>query len=313
MDIRSLRSFIMVAQCLSFTEAAKRIYIGQSALSKQIAELEEELGVELFIRHHRSLELTAAGKTLQREGNSLIEKVGEVIEKTRQAQRGIRGHLKIGCFGIEGAFLPHALKRFKALYPQISIDIRILTLKMIEDDLEQEELDLGFIVMLGNDVKSSRFMQRLIHRSPLCFLLPNDHPYAGESSIDISVLAQDPFILLYETECRQGFDWFIDFCGKRGFTPNIPIKTTRMESVFWLVEAGMGVSFMLKDPTLIQTVPSSLAIVGMQGEDAYNNILAIWKKDHRNPAISLFLKVLDNIKIGLQNDYSQYQHRPLSK
>lgn len=305
MDIRSLRSFIMVAQCLSFTEAAKRIYIGQSALSKQIAELEEELGVELFIRHHRSLELTAAGKTLQREGHTLIEKVGEVIEKTRQAQRGIRGNLKIGCFGIENAFLPHALKRFRALYPQISIDIRVLTLKMIEDALEQEELDLGFCVMLGNDLKSSRFMQRLIHRSPLCFLLPNDHPYAAEPSIDISLLAQDPFILLYETESRQGFDWFIDFCGKRGFTPDIPNKTTRMESVYWLVEAGLGISFMAKDPALIRTIPSSISIVDMQGEDAYINIMATWKKDHRNPAISLFLKVLDNVEIGMQNDYKK--------
>lgn len=297
MDIRSLRSFITVAQCLSFTEAAKRIYIGQSALSKQIAELEEELGVELFIRHHRTLELTPAGKTLLREGNSLIVKVGEVIEKTRQAQRGIRGSLKIGCFGIEGVFLPHALKRFKALYPQISIDVRILTLKMIEDELEQEELDLGFIVMLGNNLKYSRFMQRLIHRCPLCFLLPNNHPYADETSIDISVLAQEPFILLYETECRQGYDWFIDFCGKWGFTPNIPIKSTRMESIYWLVEAGMGVSFM---PKLNLAVPPNLSVVGMQGEDAYSNIIAIWKKEHHNPAISLFLKVLDNIDVGLQ-------------
>ena len=91
MDIRYLRSFVAVAQCLSFTKAAERIYIGQSALSKQIADLEAELGVELFMRHHRSLELTPAGKTLLKEGINLIDKVAEMIEKTRQAQLGIRG------------------------------------------------------------------------------------------------------------------------------------------------------------------------------------------------------------------------------
>lgn len=297
MDIRNLRSFLMVAQYLSFTEAAKRIYIGQSALSKQIAELEEELGVELFIRNHRSLELTPAGKTLLREGNSLMEKVGEVIEKTQQAQRGIRGSLRIGCFGIESAFLPHALKRFRALYPQISIDIRVLTLKMIKDELDREEVDLGFIIMLGNDLPDSQFMQRLIHRSPLCFLLPSDHPYAGETAIDISLLAQDPFILLYETECKQAFEWFIDFCKKRGFTPDIPNKTTRMESVHWMVEAGLGVSFMSKDPALLRAIPPSVSIVDMQGEDAYSNIIAAWKKSHHNPAVALFLKVLENVSI----------------
>jgi DNA-binding transcriptional LysR family regulator len=296
MDIRNLRSFVMVAQCLSFTEAAKRIYIGQSALSKQIAELEEELGVELFIRHHRSLKLTAAGKTLLREGTILIDKVAEVIEKTRLAQRGIRGSLKIGCFGLEDAFLPHAIKRFRSLYPQISLDICVLTLRMIEDALEWEELDLGFIVLLGNELKSSRFMNRLIHRTPLCFLLPSDHSYAHETSVDISSLAKDSFILLYETECPQGFDWFMDFCKKREFIPNIASKTTHLESVYWQVEAGIGISFTAKDPSLTRRIHPSISLVDMQGDDAYCNIMATWKKEHRNPAIPLFLKVLENIK-----------------
>jgi DNA-binding transcriptional LysR family regulator len=291
----------MVAQYLSFTEAAKRIYIGQSALSKQIADLEEELGVELFIRHHRSLELTAAGKTLLKEGNKLIDKVAEVIEKTQQAQRGIRGSLKIGCFGIEDAFLPHAIKRFRCLYPQISMDICVLTLKMIEEALESEEIDIGFMVILGNELKCSRFMQRLIHRTPLCFLLPSDHPYAGETSIDISALAKDSFIVLSETETPETFSWFINFCENRGFSPNIAIKTTRMESVFWQVQAGLGIAFMSSDPALIRHVPPCISLVTMQGSDAYCNIVATWKKD-RNPAIPLFIKVLETINVKTDND-----------
>ncbi|SMC46847.1 LysR family transcriptional regulator [Sporomusa malonica] len=296
MDIRSLRSFLMVAQCLSFTEAAKRIYIGQSALSKQIAELEEELGVELFFRHHRSLELTASGKTLLREGAILIDKVAEVVEKTKLAQRGIRGNLKIGCFGLEDAFLPHALRKFRSLYPQISLDIRLLTLKMIENGLESEDLDLGFTVLLGTESKTSRFMNLLIHRSPLCFLLPNDHKYAHETSIDISCLANDSFIMLYEAECQQGFDWIMDACKKRGFTPDIASKTTRMESVYWQVEAGIGVSFTVKDHSINHHIHSSISIVDMQGDDAVANVMAVWKKEHHNPAIPLFLKVLETIK-----------------
>lgn len=297
MDIHSLRSFLMVAQCLSFTEAAKRIYIGQSALSKQIAELEEELGVELFFRHHRSLELTASGKTLLREGTILIDKVAEVVEKTKLAQRGIRGSLKIGCFGLEDPFLPYALKRFRSLYPQISLDIRLLTLKMIEDGLDCDDLDLGFTVMLGTELKPFRFMSHLIHRSHLCLLLPSDHSYAQENSIDISCLANDSFILLYEAECQQGFDWFMNFCEKRGFTPKIATKTTRMESVYWLVEAGMGVSFTPKDPSIVCRIHhSSVSLVDLQGDDAVSNVMAVWKKERRNPAIPLFLKILEAIK-----------------
>jgi DNA-binding transcriptional LysR family regulator len=298
MDIRHLRSFVMVAQCLSFTEAAKRIFIGQSALSKHIAELEEEMGVELLIRHHRSLELTAAGKTLLRESVSLLDKVSDIIEKTRQADRGIRGHLKIGCFGGESAFLPQALKRFHSLYPQINIDLQILTLKMIENSLESEELDLGFVVNLGNELKPSKFKQHLIYKVPLCFLMPCQHAYARETSLDISALANESFILLSAVESLQGFEWFNTFCGKHGFSPSIPFTTTRMEGVLWLVEAGFGISFWSKNPTLTRCIHPGISLVDMQGEDAYSNIVAQWKKTSHNPAISLFLKMLETIDMS---------------
>lgn len=295
MDIRSLRSFLMAAQCLSFTEAAKRIYIGQSALSKQIAELEEALGVELFIRHHRSLQLTASGKTLLREGSILLDKVAEVVEKTQLAQQGIRGNLKIGCSGLEDAFFPHALKRFRSLYPQISLDIRILTLKMIEENLECEDLDLGFIVLLGTEPKTSRFMNRLVYKSGLSFLLPSSHLYAREAAIDVSCLINDSFIMLYEAECPQGYDWFMSFCKKRGFTPTVSSKTTSFDSIYWQIEAGMGVSFTIKDPPLPHRMHTSIAVVDMQGDDAISNVMAVWKEEQRNPAIPLFLKVLEDV------------------
>ncbi|QDR81177.1 LysR family transcriptional regulator [Sporomusa termitida] len=295
MDIRYLRSFIMVAQCLSFTEAAKRMFIGQSTISKQIADFEEALGVELLIRHHCSLELTVAGKTLLREGVNLLNNVAAVVEKTRQASNGIRGNLKIGCFGDESAFLPNAIKRFRALFPQIHMDIQILTLKMLEDALDSEELDLAFTVRLGNQFKADKFMQRVIYKFPLCFLLPSNHPYAGETSIDISAFANESFILLSEKENSDDYKWFIKFCEKQGFSPNIVSTTTQLEGIFWLVEAGVGISFWSKNPKLAHYTPSGISLVDMQGKDACANIVAIWKKKHNNPAIQLFFKVLETI------------------
>lgn len=302
MDIRYLRSFLTAAQCLSFTEAAKQLYLGQSALSKQIAELEEELGVELFIRHrYRPLELTPSGKTLLREGTALIDKVSETIEKTRQAKLGIRGNIKIGGFGVEEAFLPHALRRFHSIYPQISIDIHMLSIRMIEESLESEELDIGFIPILGKNYNSAKFMRRLIHRTPLCFLMPRNHPYASLSSIDIAAFANMPFIILSEAESAEGFNWFTNFCASRGFTPIFSSKTTRLESAYLLVEAGMGISITGKEQAVLRHVSSNLACVAMEGEDACSSIVAEWKKSRNNPAIPLFLKVLETIDIKANN------------
>lgn len=301
MDIRHLRSFIMVAQCLSFTEASKRIFIDQSALSKHISDLEKDLGVKLLIRHPRSLELTAAGKTFLKEGIILLERVSAIVEKTRQADRGIRGSLKIGCFGGENTFLPYVLKKFHSLYPQISIDLHILTLKMIEAALETEELDIGFVVVLGNELESSIFKQRLIYRVPLFFLLPSSHPHANDDSIDVTALSNESFILLSELETKDSFKWFITLCKERGFSPVISATTTRMEGVVWLVAAGLGISFWSKNPLLERFIPPSIALVRMQGEDTYSNTLARWKKNNHNPAIPLFLKLVEDINITNSN------------
>jgi DNA-binding transcriptional LysR family regulator len=94
----------------------------------------------------------------------------------------------------------------------------------------------------------------------------------------------------------------MNFCAKREFLPNIASKTERMEIVFWQVEAGIGISFMPKDPILVQRIHPSISLVDMQGEDAYSNIMATWKREHCNPAIPLFLKVLETIDPNQQND-----------
>jgi DNA-binding transcriptional LysR family regulator len=167
---------------------------------------------------------------------------------------------------------------------------------MIEDSLECEDLDLGFIVLLGTEPKTSRFMNRLIYRNRLSFLLPSNHLYAQETSIDVACLANDSFIMLYEAECPQGFDWFMNFCKKRGFTPTIASKTTSFDSIYWQIEAGIGVSFTIKDPPIPHRMHSIISVVDMQGDDAISNVMAIWKEEHRNPAIPLFLKVLENVK-----------------
>ena len=294
LDIRHLSSFIMVAQCLSFTEASKRLYVDQSTLSRQIAELEKGLGVELFIRHYRSLELTPAGKTLFREGANLIHKLTEVIEKTQQAQLGMRGNIKIGCFGFEDFFLPNTIKKFRTLYPQISIDIQVLTFRMIEDALDREELDIGFTGVLGSEW-NSRFEVQEIYRVPLCLLLRKDHPLAGETALDISALANETFITLLDSESEAGLNWFLNFCKKRGFSPNIISNNTRLESIIWQVEAGIGISFMAKDFALMRCLNTNIALIDLLGEDAYGTCFAMWKKQRRNPAITLFRNVLASV------------------
>lgn len=293
MDIRHLTAFVTAAKSLSITEAAKRLYISQSSLSKQVSELEQTIGVKLFTRHYRSLELTAAGKYLLKEGDSLVEKVNEILNHTRQVQLGVRGNLKIGCFSSQLVFLPDILKKFHTLYPQITLDIQIYSSNTIEELLQRNELDFGFISMLGNQLQYDRFCSRLVHRLPLAFLLPYDHPLATKNAIKPSALANESFILLSEWDPSPGVIWFNNLCKKHGFTPQITSRSNHPESIIWLVAAGTGISFTANHPEI--PIPKTISKVDILDEDAFRNTLVIWKDKKSNPAKQLFLEVLKPI------------------
>lgn len=288
-DIRHLRSFHYVAEYLNFTKAAEHLYLSQAALSKHIAELEEQLGVQLFVRTHRSVRLTPAGFTLYKESRPLMDKIDAAFEKTRKTQLTVWGTLRIGCTGLEHVFLPKVLKRFAALYPHINLDIQLLPIPMINEALENQELDIAFNTFVGNEF-TSKFETRKIRRTRLCFLLPRNHPYANKYSLDLAELKQERFILMSPTAFPIGLDWFIQQCNLRDFTPNIVSQPERIETLFWQVAAGLGISFWGFDPVFCQMLHHSISLVAMGGANAYGNIALIWEKSNHNPVIPLFVK-----------------------
>ncbi|WP_169313152.1 LysR family transcriptional regulator [Acetonema longum] len=291
-----MRSFVLVAECLNFTKAAERLYISQSTLSKHIIELEEQLGVQLFVRNHHSVRLTPAGFTLQQEAGSLFAKIDDVFSRTRKSQTDIWGKLRIGCTGIECTFLPKILEHFTALYPHVALDIGILTVPEINDNLERQELDIAFTPHLSNNLKS-KFAIREVRRARLCFLLPRSHPYANRYSIDLAELKEERFILLSPATFPHGVDWFMQQCDMQGFTPHIVSQPSRFETLFWQVLAGMGISFWSFDPVFCRMMQPNMAFVAMKGANAYGNIAVIWKSSNPNPVIPLFIKEFDAVPL----------------
>jgi DNA-binding transcriptional LysR family regulator len=304
MDISFLRSFIVTAHHLNFTEAAKQLYIAQSVLSRQISVLEKELGVQLFIRNNRTVRLTAAGHVLLQDVEPLMDKISSVFVKSREADSGIRGILRICCIGIEYAILPLAIKKFTALYPKISLEIRVLPLAMIEDALKRGEFDIGFTGFMGNELKS-KFSLQLVRRDRLGFLLPHNHPYANNHCLALADMKHEPFILIDKSRYPQAFDWFHKQCEKTGFTPNLVCKSANFDTMLWQVQAGVGVSFMVGDPALLrmnQLRAGGIRFVFMKGKEAYGNMTLIWDSENPNPAIPLFVEKLDHINLVSQAD-----------
>ncbi len=291
MDIRQLKYFIAVAEHLNFTEAAKSLFVAQSAVSQQISDLENKLGVQLFIRNKRSVRLTNAGKVLLKEAINLINKSAEVIEKTRQAELGIIGGLSIGFLGYtEKNFLPGLIRQFKKNYPKIDLQLNQFNHGMLIDALSNDELDVVFTLSFGLD-NIGGLERRKIASEAISVVMHCEHPLASREAISIAELAKERFITLSRHESPQGFNKTLMMCATNGFTPNIITQPRMLSTVLLLVDAGMGIAILPK--SLEQNASPSLRFISIEGGQTADELVLAWKKSNSNPAIPLFLEELE--------------------
>ena len=129
--------FIAVARHLNFTEAAKSLYVSQPSLSKQIAILEDEIGIQLFFRTKRDVRLTAAGMVLLKEMGGVIEQIENAIEKSKKPDLGENSTLTIGCLDAMDmrTFLPTIIKKFKEKYPNVNLILERHSFKVLREKL----------------------------------------------------------------------------------------------------------------------------------------------------------------------------------
>src|SRR6185503_8226360 len=144
MELRHLRYFVGVAEELNFTRAARKLRVAQPALSRQVQQLEDEVGVKLFDRNHRSVALTAAGKALLEEARALLAQSQRAIEVTQNTGRVAAGHLNIGyVWGLFHSLVPGHLAAFRTRHPQVTVNLLDITATAQAEALISGELDVG--------------------------------------------------------------------------------------------------------------------------------------------------------------------------
>ncbi len=295
MDIRQLRYFIAVAEYLSFTEAAKHLFVAQSAVSQQIADLEKGIGVQLLIRNKRSVKLTNAGAVLLKEAINLVNKSSEAIEKTRQAELGIIGSLKIGFLGYtERNFLPDLIRQFRRNYPKVDLQLDQFNHGALIQALNSGELDMGFTLSFGLE-NIGGLEKKHILTETISIVMHCEHPLANKKIINIADLAHERFITLNREESPQGFNQTLLICANNGFFPDIVSEPRLLHTVLLLVDAGMGIAILPK--SLQRHSSPSLRFIDVEGATNDYELALAWKKADANPSISLFLKELESMKI----------------
>ncbi|MGE8081891.1 LysR family transcriptional regulator [Peribacillus loiseleuriae] len=300
MDIRSLRYFISVAEHLNFTEAAKQLYVAQSAVSQQIAILETKIGVKLFDRNKHSVQLTDAGSVLLKDARDILKKLDESIENARQAEEGLIGTINLGLLSAEvGCFFPVLVREFRRKYPKVKINFNYDDIGKIREKLKTDELDMAFTLSIGLQ-NIGGLEHKKLWTEPHCIVMHEDHPLANKTSIDIGELAHESFVMLDRQEYPPAFDLMLAACANHGFSPNIINLASRIEAVLMMVDSGIGITIL---PKFLQLYYSpTLRFINIEGDDFKVDVVASWKKMNRRPSLSLFIEVLESI-LAQKNDY----------
>ncbi|KIA82054.1 LysR family transcriptional regulator [Chromobacterium piscinae] len=288
MELRHLRYFLAVAEELHFTRAAERLHIGQPPLSQQIQALEAELGVALFRRHQRKVELTAAGRQFLPRARQILADSAAAVAAARRAADGEIGELRIG-FTSSLPLTPilhHSLQHYRAAYPDVRLTLREMFTAGQFDSLERGQLDLGFVRFNG-PAPSAQIQVRELHRDRLLAVLPRAHPLARADSVALAELAREPLIG-YPQESGAGLrDVILQLARQNGLELNVVQEAGEAITQIGLVAAGVGVAILPSPLECVQL--AAVRYVPLSDHDAYLAMGIAVRRDEDSPLVANFL------------------------
>ncbi|WP_340201746.1 LysR family transcriptional regulator [Ascidiimonas sp. W6] len=245
MELRHLRYFLAVAAELSFTKASEKLHISQPPLSRQIKELENEIGAKLFDRNNKRVVLTEAGKYFNQEVLNQLQNLEAIVLKTRKISENVSGEYRIAYISSTFSKTITSLVQFLIKkYPYLNIKLyKVSTTKQILA-LEQRKIDLG---ILRAPLVSTKIDTKLWFKDSYSFVF-NNKVVEIKDVDDLKRMKHEVFVFFNKEYAPSYYHTLIEICSQYGFTPNIVHESNNINSIIQLVRNGLGVSI----------VPSSL-------------------------------------------------------
>jgi DNA-binding transcriptional LysR family regulator len=242
MELRHLRYFKAVAEELSFTRAATRLRVAQSAVSSQIRDLENELGVVLLERTRRRVRVTAAGQALLEATERILRSVEEATRQARRIGHGEYGTLAVGFIGSQShEWMPRVLKRFRAKYPEIEVTLTEIHPSQQLEALLARTLDVGLVGPIAGKPPAGLSLECYSEEWPFVGM-PNDHRFARLAKVSLRELRDEPFIFTSEKNSPNYRSLISRMCERAGFVPKVVQEVDRARTGVQYVAAGFGIS-----------------------------------------------------------------------
>lgn len=284
MELRELRSFLVLAERLNFSDAARLLHLSQPALTKQIHRLEAELECRLFDRGRRGAKLTEAGKALVGSARAVVRDSDELIANARRAGRGESGRLRIG-FGLHTLDLvPRVIVRLRKERPAVEVSLRDMsTLEQIEA-LRADRIDVGFI----RAPRHREFEMMPVIKDRL--MIVSSSARKLPEKLNLSTCKDEPFITISRERSPTFHEHVLNYCAKHGFHPRIVQEVPEVTTGIALARAGLGLAFISQSFGAARFPGVRFHV--LPDSAAQWHVSAAWRKGDQNPVLRQFLGLI---------------------
>jgi DNA-binding transcriptional LysR family regulator len=239
-ELRQLRYFVALAEDLHFGRAAGRLGIAQPGLTQHIQRLESELGVALFDRSQRRVQLSAAGAVLLEEGRRVLAQADRAVALTERAGRGEVGRLVLGVAeSASYAILPELLRVYRGAYPDVDLSVRMMTTAAQVAAVRSGEIDAG---LARTPVDTQGLGVRTIRVDPVAVLLPDGHPLARADAVALRELAGEPLVIYPAAPRTSWVDFMLSVFREAGVEPGPVQEASDAFTAMAFVAAGLGIT-----------------------------------------------------------------------
>jgi len=287
MELRHLRYFIAVGEEENVSRAALELHVSQPAVSRQMRDLEDELGFPLLTRSAKSVRLTEAGRAFLTEARAVLQRVEDAVRTTRAIATGGRGELHIGYApSLTARFLPGTLRAFQAESPGARVRLHDLSTEEMMAGLRKGALQMVFVARPSAVLRGLRFEE--LARDPLCLAVAPNHPLAGRRAVKLAEVAREPLITYSRKDYPDAFEALAAMFAAIKTKPRVAEEHDSVSSLIAAVQAGNGVAIVVRSVGC--TAGPRLKLIPFSPAPPPLVVGAAWLKNGLTPAAERFLK-----------------------
>lgn len=297
MELRHLRYFVSVAEALSFTKAAEKLHTAQPSLTRQIRNLEEELGVRLLHRTKQKVTLTDEGRSFLADARRLLALAAETVESVRRLHSGEVRTLNVGYVSnLYYELIPRTLASFHQTFPTISVNLFDLSCGEQFRALQDGKLDLGF-VGLHEPIARRGLEFRTIASYKTVVALPKDNPLASKAKVELKTLAPMFFIGMSETSYPGYRDWLVKACRRAAFTPKVLQDVDLERKMIHAVAAGLGVAIV---PEQLKKLEHENVVFRSLDTVIITEGCVAWRNENPSAALQAYVRIVEQAGSSLR-------------